>query len=37
MAIRLYKAYTPGTRNRVLSDFREITKSRPEKSLLREI
>jgi len=36
MAIRLYKAYTPGTRNRVLSDFREITKSRPEKSLLRK-
>merc|ERR1712151_1327682 len=28
--------YTPGTRNRALSDFSEITKSRPEKSLLRK-
>lgn len=36
MAIRLYKSYTPGTRNRALSDFSEITKSRPEKSLLRK-
>nr|YP_010276928.1 ribosomal protein L2 [Thalassionema bacillare]UHY40451.1 ribosomal protein L2 [Thalassionema bacillare]UHY40838.1 ribosomal protein L2 [Thalassionema bacillare]UHY41096.1 ribosomal protein L2 [Thalassionema bacillare] len=36
MAIRLYKAYTPGTRNRILSDFSEITKSKPEKSLLRK-
>ena len=36
MAIRLYKSYTPGTRNRALSDFGEITKSKPEKSLLRK-
>ena len=34
MAIRLYKSYTPGTRNRALSDFSEITKTSPEKSLL---
>ena len=34
MAIRLYKAYTPGTRNRALSDFRELTKVKPEKSLI---
>ena len=36
MAIRLYKSYTPGTRNRALSDFSEITRSKPEKSLLRK-
>lgn len=36
MAIRLYKSYTPGTRNRALSDFSEITKTKPEKSLLRK-
>ena len=36
MAIRLYKSYTPGTRNRALSDFSEITKSKPEKSLLKK-
>nr|YP_009686442.1 ribosomal protein L2 [Halamphora coffeaeformis]QDR25189.1 ribosomal protein L2 [Halamphora coffeaeformis] len=34
MSIRLYKSYTPGTRNRALSTFSEITKSKPEKSLL---
>jgi len=34
MAIRLYKAYTPGTRNRTVSTFNEITKSKPEKSLI---
>merc|ERR1712194_358678 len=34
MSIRLYKSYTPGTRNRALSAFSEITKSKPEKSLL---
>ena len=37
MAIRLYKSYTPGTRNRVLSDFNEITKSKPEKNLLQKL
>ena len=36
MSIRLYKSYTPGTRNRALSTFSEITKSTPEKSLLRK-
>nr|YP_010277036.1 ribosomal protein L2 [Thalassionema frauenfeldii]UHY40559.1 ribosomal protein L2 [Thalassionema frauenfeldii]UHY40947.1 ribosomal protein L2 [Thalassionema frauenfeldii] len=36
MAIRLYKSYTPGTRTRILSTFSEITKSKPEKSLLRK-
>lgn len=36
MAIRLYKSYTPGTRNRALSDFSEITKIKPEKSLIRK-
>jgi large subunit ribosomal protein L2 len=33
MGIRFYRAYTPGTRNRCVSDFQEITKSKPEKSL----
>ena len=36
MSIRLYKSYTPGTRNRALSTFSEITKSKPEKTLLRK-
>ena len=36
MSIRLYKSYTPGTRNRALSTFSEITKSTPEKSLIRK-
>ena len=36
MSIRLYKSYTPGTRNRALSGFAEITKSKPEKSLIRK-
>jgi large subunit ribosomal protein L2 len=34
MSIRLYKAYTPGTRNRALSSFSEITKNKPEKKLI---
>lgn len=34
MAIRLYKAYTPGTRNRTVSTFSDITKNKPEKSLV---
>jgi large subunit ribosomal protein L2 len=33
MAIRFYKAYTSGTRNRSVSAFSEITKSKPEKCL----
>jgi large subunit ribosomal protein L2 len=36
MSIRLYKSYTPGTRNRALSAFTEITKSKPEKTLIRK-
>lgn len=36
MSIRLYKSYTPGTRNRALSAFTEITKSKPEKYLIRK-
>ena len=34
MAIRLYKAYTPGTRHRTVSTFNEITRDKAEKSLL---
>lgn len=37
MPIRIYRSYTPGTRNRSVSDFKEITKSRPEKSLLAKL
>lgn len=33
MGIRFFRAYTPSTRNRSVSDFIEITKSKPEKSL----
>jgi len=36
MSIRLYKAYTPGTRNRALSTFTEITKTKPEKKLIQK-
>lgn len=36
MSIRLYKSYTPGTRNRALSAFTEITETTPEKSLIRK-
>jgi large subunit ribosomal protein L2 len=36
MSIRLYKSYTPGTRNRALSAFTEITKSKPEKTLIKK-
>jgi large subunit ribosomal protein L2 len=35
MSIRFYKSYTPGTRNRALLTFNEITKSKPEKTLIR--
>ena len=34
MGIRLYRAYTPATRQRSVSDFQEITSSKPEKRLL---
>ena len=33
MALRFYKAYTPGTRHRSVSDYTELSKTRPEKSL----
>jgi large subunit ribosomal protein L2 len=33
MGIRFLQAFTPGTRNRSVSDFSEITQSKPEKSL----
>ena len=33
MAIRFFRAYTPGTRNRSVSDFDEITQTKPEKTL----
>ena len=36
MSIRLYKSYTPGTRNRALSSFEEITTSKPERTLIRK-
>lgn len=36
MSIRFYKSYTPGTRNRALSTFSEITKSKPERSLIQK-
>ena len=35
MGIRLYKPYTPGTRDRSVTDFKEITRSKPEKRLLK--
>ena len=35
MSIRFYKSYTPATRGRALSGFSEITRSNPEKSLVR--
>ncbi|MEL4895657.1 50S ribosomal protein L2 [Crocosphaera sp. Alani8] len=35
MGIRTYRPYTPGTRQASVSDFSEITKTKPEKSLTR--
>ena len=37
MAIRLYKASTPGTRHRTVSTFEEVSKKKPEKSLLKHL
>ena len=37
MTIRLYKASTPGTRNRTVSTFTEINKNKPEKSLTKHV
>nr|QYB19204.1 ribosomal protein L2 [Climaconeis cf. scalaris]QYB19372.1 ribosomal protein L2 [Climaconeis cf. scalaris] len=36
MSIRLYKSYTPGTRTRALSTFNDITKTKPEKKLIKK-
>ena len=36
MNIRLYKSYTPGTRNRSVSEFHELTKKSPEKQLTKK-
>ena len=36
MSIRIYKSYTPGTRNRALPSFDEITQTKAEKSLIRK-
>jgi len=35
MALRIYKPRNSSTRNRSVSDFKEMTKSRPEKSLVK--
>nr|AXX76470.1 ribosomal protein L2 [Dipteris conjugata] len=35
MVIRLYKAYTPGTRNRSVSSFEEVTRCKSRKGLTR--
>lgn len=35
MNIRFYRAATPGTRNRSVASFKECTKKKPEKSLLK--
>ncbi len=37
MAIRLYKAATPGTRNRTVSIFKELSNKKPEKSLIKHV
>jgi large subunit ribosomal protein L2 len=37
MTIRIYRAYTPSTRNKIGSDFSSITKKKPEKSLTKGI
>ena len=37
MGIRTYRPLTPGTRERSVSDFSEITRSKPEKKLTRSI
>jgi large subunit ribosomal protein L2 len=34
MGIRIYRVYTPGTRNRSVSEFKEISQTKPEKSLI---
>ncbi|MEL0263767.1 MAG: 50S ribosomal protein L2, partial [Synechococcus sp.] len=34
MGIRSFRPYTPGTRTRVVSDFSEVTRRKPERSLV---
>lgn len=36
MAIRICKVYTAGTRNKIFSSFKEITKKKPEKQLIKK-
>nr|QYB18980.1 ribosomal protein L2 [Climaconeis cf. scalaris]QYB19173.1 ribosomal protein L2 [Climaconeis cf. scalaris] len=36
MSIRLYKSYTPGTRTRALSTFDNLTKTKPERRLIKK-
>ncbi len=37
MGIRYYRPYTPGTRERTVSEFTEITRTEPEKSLTHSV
>ena len=37
MAIRLYRAYSPGTRSKSVSYFDDLTKVKPERSLERSV
>ncbi|MCQ2176912.1 MAG: 50S ribosomal protein L2, partial [Bacteroidales bacterium] len=37
MAVRKFKPVTPGTRNKVISTFAEITTNKPQKSLLEPL
>lgn len=37
MGIRYYRPYTPGTRERTVLEFSEITRDEPEKSLVRSV
>ncbi|MBD2258103.1 50S ribosomal protein L2 [Pseudanabaena sp. FACHB-2040] len=37
MGIRSYRPYTPGTRERTVSEFAEVTRNEPEKSLTRSV
>ena len=34
MGIHYFKAYTPSMRHTVISDFSELTKSKPEKKII---
>lgn len=37
MALRLFKAYTSGTRNRTVSTFSELSNKKPEKKLIKKV